>query len=369
MRSQTNPRTNLRLNVKTLSLPIFLLGVAFAVPSGFADSKSPDAGKPAAAQPLAPMTKETRVLVIRSLTAELVYARHVLPQGTKGVTIKDKKIVEPSEEEIERLVSTYGPAVKPGDHALISNILIKEKSILFEINGGPRKKTKWYQHVQLSADGAALNPTDEAAKNAHGSMVELFFDTKFVPEMTGDQIRDLLHPIFDFKAQSAAEAYMESVPPQVKEAIKNHEILVGMNREMVDYSKGRPDRKIREQDPATGKYYEEWLYGQPPAEVQFVRFRGDEVVRLEIMRVSGDKVIRTEKEVDLKTVVAEEKEQPKPEAPTGRPTLLRPGEQAQSQQQLPRGSVDNTVPSGDPASLPSPGQAPHLAPETASLGG
>ncbi|MGA3209654.1 MAG: hypothetical protein ABSD20_00010 [Terriglobales bacterium] len=307
------------------------------------------------------MTKETRMLVIRSLNAELVYVRHVLPQGTKWITVKDQKIIAPDEGELQRLVSTFGPAVKPGDRAMISNILIKEKSILFEINGGPKKKTKWYQHVQISAGSTPLSPTEDATKNPHGSMIELLFDTQFVPELTGDQIRDLLHPVFDFKAQSAAEAYMESVPPQVKEAIKNHEILVGMNREMVDYAKGRPDRKIREQDAATGKDYEEWLYGQPPAEVQFVRFHGDEVVRLEIMRVNGEKVIRTEKEVDLKPIVAEEKEKPSP-VPASRPTLLRPGEQAQNQQQLPKGSVDNTVPSGEPTSLPSPGKGPPAFP-------
>ena len=81
------------------------------------------------------------------------------------------------------------------------------------------------------------------------------------------------------------EAYLETVPPKVKEAIQNHQVLVGMNHEMVTYAKGRPPKKVREQDGETE--YEEWIYGDPPQDVEFVRFMGDEVVRLETMKVDG----------------------------------------------------------------------------------
>ncbi len=70
-----------------------------------------------------------------------------------------------------------------------------------------------------------------------------------------------------------------------------------MNREMVIAAKGRPPKKIREKDGETE--YEEWIYGDPPQDVDFVRLVGDEVVRLEIMKVNGEKVVRTEKEVEL----------------------------------------------------------------------
>jgi hypothetical protein len=131
--------------------------------------------------------------------------------------------------------------------------------------------------------------------------------------------------VFDFDSKSPIEAYLETVPPKVKDAIKNHEVLVGMNREMVIYSKGRPPRKIREND-GHGEY-EDWIYGTPPEDVDFVRFVGDEVVRLEIMKVNGEKIVRTEKEVDLngpQVASAAEKEN----KPTKAPTLRRPGEEA-----------------------------------------
>jgi hypothetical protein len=297
-----------------------------------------------------PMSKETRMLVIRSLNAEIVFVRHVLPQGEKGVRIKDGQVVSPTDKEMEQLLANWGPAAKPGDRAQITNIAIKDNRIILEINGGPKKKSKWYQHVQVGVAGGVAQAPDDSGKNPHGSLVELEFATKFVPEMTGEQVRELFYPVLDFRAHSAAEAYLESVPPKVKEAIKNHAVLVGMNHEMVIYAKGRPDKKIRERDDE-GKDYEEWLYGQPPQEVQFVRFQGDEVVRLEIMKINGDKIVRTEKEVDVVQTVAEKKpEQPKTAAPTQRPTLRRPGDEP-----------DPRAPA--PASATQPGDPPMLPPE------
>jgi hypothetical protein len=271
------------------------------------------------------MSSQDRMMVIRSLTAEMVFARRPLPMGEKGLTIKDGKIL-PDGPELNAVLAKFGPAVKTGERAQITSVDIKDKALIFEINGGPKKKSKWYQHVQVGMGGAMSTPGgNDRTANPKGSRVELAFD-KFVPEMTGDQIRDLLSPVLDFHAKSAAEAYLETVPPQIKEAIKNHQVLVGMNQEMVEYAKGKPDQKIRETDPGTGPY-EEWIYGQPPAEVQFVRFKGEEVLRLEIMKVDGTKVVRTEKEVNLpppppKEVNAAEESS----KPNGAPTLRRPGE-------------------------------------------
>ncbi len=100
----------------------------------------------------------------------------------------------------------------------------------------------------------------------------LEFD-KYVPELTGEQVRNMLAPVFDFKALSQAEAYEKTLPPKVQEAIKNHQVLVGMDRDMVIYAKGRPPKKIRDKDDS-GADYEEWIYGDPPQEVDFVRFQG-----------------------------------------------------------------------------------------------
>jgi len=178
--------------------------------------------------------------------------------------------------------------------------------------------------------------------------------------MTGEQVRELLDPVFDFKALTTAEAYQKTLPPKVQEAIKNHEILVGMDKEMVVYAKGRAPQKIRDKDDQ-GHDYEEWIYGTPPEEVEFVRFNGSQVARLEIMTVDGQKIVRTEKEVDLKSKEEElANSKPKPK-PANAPTLMRPGEQAQ----YPSTTDPNqqTVPVGpsrqpQPVSVPPPGSEP-----------
>jgi hypothetical protein len=325
--------------VLAVLLAVVLLAVA--VRSDSKDQAAPVNG----AQP---MSAEARMMVIRSLNAEFVFARRMLPRGIQGLTIKNG-VVTPSEIEVERLAaSAGGPAAKPGDRAQITNIEIKDRTIRLEINGGPKKKTKWYQHVQVGMGGAQTSsPNEREAKNPKGSYVDLEFE-RFVPEMTGDQVRELLSPVLNFKASSAAEAYIETIPPAARDAIKNHQVLVGMNREMVGYAKGKPERKIRERE--NGVEYEDWLYGQPPQEVQFVRFVGDQVVRLEIMKVDGEKVVRTNKEVDLgaaQTTVAEKKT---PKArPKSAPTLRRPDDAP---------DADSPLPADRRAPLPSPSGAP-----------
>src|SRR6202008_794903 len=105
--------------------------------------------------------------------------------------------------------------------------------------------------------------------------------------------------------------------PKAKAAIEAHQVLVGMNREMVTYAKGRPPKKIREKQDETE--YEEWIYGEPPKDVEFVRFIGDEVVRLETMKVDGTKLVKTEKELNLDpaTKVAKQADEVRPpNAPT-----------------------------------------------------
>jgi len=297
------------------------------------------------------MTPRTRLEVMRDLTAERVFARIVIPRGERGLVLKDGKIT-PDSQKVAQLVMTNGFAAKPGDRVVITNVVIKEKSIVFDINGGGKKKEKWYQHVQVGMGGGGITPGGAPKSlEATGSTVTLEFD-KYVPEMTGTQVRDLLAPVFDFKALTEAEAYEKTLPPKVQNAIKNHQVLVGMDRDMVVFAKGRPPKKIRDKDD-NGAAYEEWIYGNPPEEVDFVRFTGPFVTRLEIMTVDGQKIVRTQKEVDLKseeTEVAQKKEEPQP---AYRPTLRRPGEEPDGQQQS--GSTVSTVPQIPP---PPPGSQP-----------
>ena len=173
----------------------------------------------------------------------------------------------------------------------------------------------------------------------------------------------MLRPVVDFDAKSALEAYLETVSPKVKEAIENHHVLVGMNHDMVIYAKGRPPRKVREHEAGVQggvqneAEYEEWIYGTPPQDVDFVRFVGDEVVRVETMKVDGQKIVRVEKEVDLGTPTVARKQE---DRPATAPTLRRPGEEmpesnpANSRTPPPLGTPTGAPPSPSPGTDPGP---------------
>jgi len=296
--------------------------------------------------------------LIRGFNSELVYIRAPFPMGKVGLTVKDG-VVSPRGEELQHLMAIWGPAVKPGDEARITNVVIKPDRIRFEINGGPIKKQKWYQRIQIGGDmgnTAPIAPNDSNA-NPRGTYVDLVFD-RYVPDLTPQKFKDLLRPVLDFDAKSALEAYLDTVPPKVKEAIQNHQVLVGMNREMLIYAKGRPPKKIREKDGEVE--YEEWIYGEPPQDVDFVRLVGDEVVRVETMKVDGTKTLRAEKEVNLEPPpsVAKTSDQPRP---ANAPTLRRPGEAGPDRPTPTGGQPPPVLQTPPPISNPGPTGGPNYS--------
>lgn len=279
------------------------------------------------------LTDEGRQLIIRTFQAELPFAKRMFPTGKVGLRIDPLGTITPSEAEVRQIAADFGPAAKPGDRLKITNVYFKGSSIIFEINGGPVKRKKWYERIQVSGGGGGVNPGDRNPQvdntNARGSYVMLTFKD-YIPQMPMQKYRELLAPVLDFNSTSAAEAYSKSLPPIVQTAIKEHRALVGMDRDMVVASMGRPPKKYRDRDGDTD--YEEWIYGQPPQEVDFIRFVGDRVVRIETMKVDGQKQVRTAKEVDLdqgsdaQKVAKNEDDQPQQKAPS----LLKPGEKTVS---------------------------------------
>ncbi len=183
--------------------------------------------------------------------------------------------------------------------------------------------------------------------------------------LTADQIKDLLSPILDFKSTNVAEAQQKSLPPVLATAIKNHHALVGMDKDMVTYAMGRPPRRLRES--AEGQDYEEWIYGAPPQDVEFIRFVGDKVIRIEEMKVTGEKVVRTQNEVgtlEASTETARSRNRRRPGAIAGptederrsAPTLLRPGEKSATAGEGTRDPHPNPAPD---TSTPPPSSGPN----------
>ena len=326
---------------------VFLSLIFFCVPRANSDDQKSSPPR---------ISEQTRMDIIKTFTEDLVYIRTSFPMGTRGLTLKDGNLT-PTGVELEQLMAMWGPSAKAGDSALITAVQFKKDRIHFEINGGPVHKKKWYQHIEAGVGGnggtVPITPSDTSA-NARGSFVDLVFD-QYIPDLSPKQLKDLLNPVFNFEAKSAEEAYLDSIPPKAKEAIQHHHVLVGMNRDMVLHALGRPPKKVREKDGDTE--YEEWIYGDPPQDVEFVRMVGDDVVRVETMKVTGERIVRVDKEIELEQKVAK-KEDESEGRPAGAPTLRRPGEEPDSSTP-PTASGPAPPPNRPPDPLPR--QGPFLA--------
>src|ERR1043166_440914 len=120
------------------SLPVFLFTILMLSGLAFFDDK--------AKQP--PMSPKTKLDLVRAYTSELVYAHTTFPIGKKGLTLRDGKVT-PEGKDLDQLLAMWGPAVKPGEQMMITDIRIKDNRIHFDVNGGSIKKKKWYDHIQL----------------------------------------------------------------------------------------------------------------------------------------------------------------------------------------------------------------------------
>ncbi len=351
-----------------------LAAVSLLVPCALLRGQNSDAAKPQASAASAPdyqaplpapippgtppMSKQTRYEIIRDFETQLVYSRTTFPMGSKGLKLENGTIT-PNGQPLQQLIALWGPSIKPGDPAHISYVRIHDNFIHFDLNGGATKRKKWYQRVQISGAGGTPVPLgqNDSTDNPHGSYLEIYFD-KYVPEMSPAQLRAILYPVLDFNAKNKEQAYLDTVPPKVKQAIQEHRVLVGMNTEMVVHAKGKAPKKVREKDGDSE--YEEWIYGEPPADVDFVRIVGDEVVRIETMKVGGEKIVRTDKEVILPKPDQDIEAKKEEGRPANAPSLRRPGEDPENAPK-PSDRTNPTPPVAPPPDItapndPGPGQ-------------
>ena len=221
------------------------------------------------------INRDARIDLIRGLSSEIVVAKVELPRGRKGLSVNSKG--EINKQAVEGELKVNGVAIRAGMPVEITKITFKPDRIVFEINKGGKRGRKWYQHIEVGM-GNVLTPIapDDTPVLAYGSWISVTFPGK-VPELTVAQAKQMLASVLDFDRHSPTVLYSPAVPPQFKEAIKRHEVLVGMNRDTVLSAKGPPDRKIRE--VREGSEQEDWLYGLPP-HVLFVTFDGDTVVKV-----------------------------------------------------------------------------------------
>lgn len=228
--------------------------------------------------PEAPLTERGRRELLQNLVSEQGFAHRGLPLGA-GLTLLANGNMTPGGDEYRKMLYQRGQSAAPGDRIAITAVVFKPDRIILDLNGGPYAKHRFLSHIQLND-----NPIAQQGATATGCRITLVFEGG-IPEISGAEVKALLNPVIDFHAKSSGEAYADTLPLKVREAVAAHEVLVGMTKRMVLAAMGAPKAKNREHSNSTddnSPRYEEWIYGEVPQPVQFVRFRGERVVRLEI---------------------------------------------------------------------------------------
>ena len=229
---------------------------------------------------------KTRLELIRALESEQGFAMRPFPRGHKGLTLAANGKLEPAGESYLNMVVSEGLSAKPGARVGITDIKIDRSRIVFDLDGGPDAKHRFLRHIQISAGPEMGDPDiDPTIANSAGDPVGSRLTLTFadhVPEITPAQVKALIAPLISFDVKSPVQAFTDTLPPELKNAILGHKVLVGMTTDMVLFAKGQPTTRTREMDGQMP--FEEWIYGAPPEEVDFVRVNGNRVIRLEVAR-------------------------------------------------------------------------------------
>ena len=225
-----------------------------------------------------PLQPQSRLEIVRYVSGEFAKVLKPIPAGKKGFKVEVGKKLD--ENELKTALRSHGQAANPGDTVQVTAIEFRNKEIVVEINGGGKSSFNIRDHLQVGVGQTMQTPlaTSGEHKNNGGTLVLDF--GKSVPDMSADDLMTDLQVFLDFtKEHSGAVNWLDTLPPQFKEAIQDHQALEGMNHEMVLAALGRPGHKVRERDP-DGSETEDWIYGTPPARTTFVTFIGDKVVRV-----------------------------------------------------------------------------------------
>jgi len=287
------------------------------------------------------LDEKTRQELIRVLQAEQGFAMRPFPRGHKGLTLIANGPLSPAGEDYLNMVTSQGLCAKPGDRLVLSNVKIEHDKIVFDLNGGPDAKHRFLSHIQIGAGTNTAPVVQDDGQKPTGARLTLDFKGH-MPAMTGTQVKALLAPLISFDVKTPIEAFTDTLPPKLKEAILGHHVMVGMSTEMVLFAKGQPERKSREIEGQMP--FEEWIYGRPPKDVEFVRINGNRVIRVEVAKIGEKPVVYTEDEVEglMRTdgtpliagdtgnkhtvQIGDVQRDPDTQAPTAPPTLRNPGE-------------------------------------------
>jgi hypothetical protein len=221
------------------------------------------------------LTMEDKVELTRGLMAEYAKVKVLLPRSKKPLGFNSDGTYD--KKEWAEAARTGGPAARSGDLVQITKIGIEEDKIVLEINHGIKGGHHWYENVQVG-NGVGMAPIAQGDSNAvSGTSLVILFHKPIEP-IKSAEIKKMLAPVLDFEKRSATELYSETLPPEIKQAIHDKRVSVGMDRDQVVMAMGRPQH--RERQTNDGVETEDWVFGTPPGRITFVTFEGSKVVKV-----------------------------------------------------------------------------------------
>jgi hypothetical protein len=281
--------------------------------------------------PSTPINERGRRELVRDLEAEQGFAHRALPLGDDLILIANGNL-KPGGDAYKEMLYKKGQSAAPGDRIAITTVMVKADRIVFDLNGGPYLKHRFLRHVELDDMPVVANDGAQVT----GCRVTLLFEGG-IPDISAPEVKALLDPIIDFGVKTSGEAYANSLPDFLKDAIGHHDVLVGMDRKMVLAAMGAPLSKERELLPGSSdKHYEEWIYGQVPQTVRFVRFVGDRVIQVRTAALGQPIAVRDQNEMhgyldpeDTREIAMGDGKPGNGDAGASRPpSILKPGEVA-----------------------------------------
>jgi hypothetical protein len=222
------------------------------------------------------LTEDEKIALLRDLSGEYAKTKEILPRSKKPLELNADGTFNQIQWQNAKAGSE--PAARVGDKIQITHLAFEGDHLVLEINNGISDGRHWYDHVQVGM-GTTTQPVNNGSLTPRlGTYIQINFH-KPMEGLTAAEVKKILVPLLIFDSHSATVNYMETLPPETKQAITEKRALVGMDREQVILALGRPERKFRETNKE-GVDTEDWIYGTPPGKITFVTFAGNKVIKV-----------------------------------------------------------------------------------------
>ncbi len=221
------------------------------------------------------LTMEDKIELTRGLMAEYAKVKVLLPRSKKPLEFESSGTYD--KKKWDEAAKVGGPAARAGDLVQITKIVLDDDKIVLEINHGIKGNHHWYENVQIG-NGVGMRPVAQGDSNSiSGTTIAILFHKPLEP-IKAAEVKKMLAPVLDFEKRSATELYSDTLPPEVKQAIHDKRVMVGMDRDQVVMAMGRPQH--RERNTNDGVETEDWVFGTPPGKITFVTFEGSKVIKV-----------------------------------------------------------------------------------------